>query len=104
MVTVTIRPQRNKQSNEYNYSMQILFADILWKIYNENFETIQTASHTAAGFLEENYIDPKKIRTVIEDYDKISKTAKDENIKRLEIDGLPYGKFAINTKFLMFTF
>jgi hypothetical protein len=104
MVTVILKPQRTKGSNEYTYSMQILFADIPWKMYTENFNTIQTASHTAAGYLEEKFIDPKKIRTVIEDYDKISKTAKDENIKRLEIDGLPYGKFAINTKFLMFTF
>jgi len=76
-----------KANQNLLYCASIYFDEYLFKTFPDNFKDLQTLSHIVESFLQENFIEPGNVVTIIERYHYISNT----DFKTVKINGLPYG-------------
>jgi hypothetical protein len=91
MVTIVITPVaitvKKKDRTKYGYTMNCYFDEYLFKSWTNVFKNIHEASHYATGFLQENFIAPRSVETVIENYHLITGN---ERSKTISVQGIPY--------------
>jgi hypothetical protein len=92
MVTIILKPiaiaEYKKKPSTFGFQMSCYFEEFFFKEWKQIFVDIQEASHYAEGFLLENFIEPRKVRTIIENQ-QIAPGK--EGVKNISVNGLPYG-------------
>lgn len=91
MVTILITPvaitSKKKNRTKYGFTMNCFFDEFLFKSWTNVFKDIHEASFFATGFLQENFIEPTAVNTIIENYHVVSGNLETQNIS---VKGIPY--------------
>ena len=91
MVTIVITPVaitvKKKNHTKYGFTMVCYFDEYLFRSWTNVFLNIQDCSHYATGFLQENFISPGSVSTIIENYHLV--TGNEEN-RNISVKGIPY--------------
>ena len=91
MVTIVITPVaitvKKKNHTKYGFTMVCYFDEYLFRSWTNVFKDIHECSHYATGFLQENFIAPGSVSTVIENYHLVSGNLENQNIS---VKGIPY--------------
>jgi len=91
MVTIVITPVaitvKKKNHTKYGFTMNCYFDEYLFRSWTNVFKDIHECSFYATGFLQENFIAPGSVHTVIENYHLVSGNLENQNIS---VKGIPY--------------